>query len=58
MKHNFKVFTDMTTNEENIVNMITGEPLTINETCELLNKQYDEIQLLKSEIKELKKKKS
>lgn len=33
----FKIFTDLQTNEENIVDMVSGEPLTINETCDKLN---------------------
>ena len=43
----FRIFTDLKTNEENIVDMIKGEPLTINETCKLLNSLDEENQAVK-----------
>ena len=40
----FKVFTDILTNEKNIVDMIPGEPLTIHQTCNLLNELNEDSQ--------------
>ena len=50
----FMIFTDMETNEENIVDMVQGKPLTLEEACMLLNKQNQEIQKLKLENNGLK----
>jgi len=42
----FKIFTDVQTNEETIVDMVKGEPLTINEICKELNKLTELIRLI------------
>ena len=43
----YKIFTDMETKEENIVDIVKGEPLTINQTCDLLNDLFERNQALK-----------
>ena len=43
----YKIFIDINTNEEIIVDMITNDHLMLTEVCERLNKQDDEIQYLK-----------
>ena len=43
----FKIMEDAVTNKEHIVDMSNGEPLTLNETCILLNELYEENQSLR-----------
>ena len=50
----YMIFVDINTNEENIVDMDKGEPLTINETCDLLNKLTEQNEEYKSIVKSLK----
>ena len=38
----YMIFADINTNEENIVDMDKGEPLTINQICKLLNNLNEE----------------
>ena len=40
----FRVFTEIPTNEKRIVNMINNEELTLEDACDLLNKQDQDIQ--------------
>ena len=47
-KERYRIFVDMQTNEENIVDMFTG-PLTIDETCDKLNELTKENKSLKEE---------
>ena len=46
----YMIFADINTNEENIVDMDKGEPLTINQICKLLNNLNEENQLLKNKL--------
>ena len=46
----FRLFTDLETNDETIVDMTNGEPLSINEICKLLNKIYSENIQLQHEL--------
>ena len=46
----YKIFIDINTNEEMIVDRITDEHLTLTGACERLNKQDDEIQHLKEKV--------
>lgn len=46
----FKVFTEIPTNERYIVNMITGDHLTLEDACVLLNKQDQRIRELEQEL--------
>jgi hypothetical protein len=39
----FRVFTEIPTNEKRIVNMINNEELTLEEACDLLNEQDQQI---------------
>ena len=51
----YMIFADINTNEENIVDMDKGEPLTINQICKLLNNINKENQQLKDENWKLKR---
>lgn len=45
-KERYKIFKDITTNEELIVDMVTNEHLNLKESCGLLNKQDTELKRL------------
>ena len=46
----FKIMEDAVTNKEHIVDMNNGEPLTLDETCILLNELHEENQTLKEKL--------
>lgn len=50
----FSIFTNLETNNKNIVDMTKGEPLSIDEICKLLNRLYGENKQLKKENTSLK----
>ena len=49
-REKFRVFTEIPTNEKMIVNMITDDQLTLEDACNLLNKQDQQIKQLKQEV--------
>lgn len=52
-KEKFRVFTELPTNEKMIVNMITDDNLTLEDACNLLNNQDQQIKELKNAIQKL-----
>lgn len=44
----FRVFTEIPNNEKMIVNMVTNDQLTLEDACDLLNKQDQQIQQIKT----------
>ena len=56
-KEKFRVFTEIPTNEKMIVNMITDDQLTLEDACNLLNEQDQQIKRLEAQNKMLKNKK-
>ena len=49
-KEKFRVFTELPTNEKMIVNMVTDDQLTLEDACNLLNKQDQKIKELEQEL--------
>ena len=49
-KEKFRVFTELPTNEKMIVNMITDDNLTLEDACNLLNNQDQQIKELKEDL--------
>ena len=49
-REKFRVFTEIPTNEKMIVNMITNDQLTLEDACNLLNEQDQQIKELENKI--------